>query len=112
MIKLMNSAIMPRSGDFYNREIGLEQFAEEVRVADETDTLDSYIGYQTTADIIEEISGVKVGISRAQTKVEHGDVLLIIKLKYRLGDPKLKGITQPTIDDFEFFRCGFRLAGR
>ena len=110
MIKLMNSAMMPREGDYYNRRLTLEEFAKEVKNAHENGTLESFIGYESTAAIIKQISGVPITISRAQTTIEHDDVLLIAKLKYRVN-PGEKGISQPGIEDFEFFRCKFRIAG-
>lgn len=101
MIRLMNSAMMPKAGVYRIDEISQERFCEILR----ENKVDSYIGYQQTCDYIEKISGVKVAMSRGKTVLEIGDKILIIKLKYRVN-PLEKG--KEVAEDFEFFICDYR----
>jgi hypothetical protein len=102
MKKLLNSAMMPNLDCVYDcRSCGPYEFARYLQAG----PFESYIGYPETARILEELSGVKIPISRAQTTVEPGDTLLIARLKYRLGNPADKGKTTHTLDDFEFAVC-------
>lgn len=102
MNKLINSAMMPSLSRDYTRDVRnpltAEQFAHILRA----EPFESFIGYPETARILQEISGLKIAISRAQTSVEPGDKLLIMRLRYRLDDPARKGQTVHTIEDFEF----------
>jgi hypothetical protein len=63
--------------------------------------------YDSTAQFLERLAGVSVPVSRAQTAIESGDTLLIVRLKYRLADPSQKRDANliPSDDDFEFFVC-------
>jgi len=101
MIKLMNSAMMPVCGIYTLRQMSRNAFVTYLR----DNEFESYIGYPDTARLIEEISGVAIPVSRAQTTLEDGDVMLIAKLKYRVNNPHQKGRFTPSMDDFEFFHA-------
>ena len=108
MVRLMNSLMMPVEGLRYTpRRISASMFANIVKAAYDSGVLDSYIGYQATADIIRQISGVAVPVRREKTVVEPGDTILVAKLKYRPRDPKMKADSDAqralSVDDFEFF---------
>lgn len=97
--KLINSAMAPRLDLRYDYEpVSAKEFGEILRSRE----FESYIGYPETARILEELSGIAIPISRAQTTVEPGDKLLVIRLKYRMADSGQKGQTRHTIADFEF----------
>lgn len=99
MNKLINSAMAPRLDLRYD----FEQVTPEAFGAILTSRpFESFIGYPETARILEELSGEKIELSRAQTTVEPGDVLLVIRLKYRMADSGQKGQTRHTLSDFEF----------
>lgn len=101
MNKLLNSAMMP-SLDFSYLQIPGRVSPEEFAQTLQSEPFESYIGYPETARILEELSGLKIPISRAQTTIGLGDKLLFARLKYRMPDPGQKGKTEHTIDDFEF----------
>jgi hypothetical protein len=102
MNKLINSAMMPSLSLSYRcRPVTPQEFARLLQ----SEGFESFIGYPETARILEKLSGVKIPISRAQTTVEPGDRLLIIRLKYRMNDPAQKGQTTHTLEDFEFGVC-------
>ena len=107
MIFLMNSAMMPDDGKYLIETIDTDTFKEAVIDADAQDNLKSMIGYPETARIIEDLTGVKIEVSRQETRLETGDMMLICRLKYRMGDPAIKGKTKQSIDDFRFSRCHF-----
>ena len=104
MVHLLNAAMMPaHTGVYQSWEIDATEFATRVRQAFMQKNLKSYIGYPETAQILTDFCNVEIPINRAETKIEHGDTLLIAKLKYRVNNPRTKG--EPlnlTIEDFEF----------
>ena len=102
MNKLLNSAMMPNLDCVYGcRSCGPDEFRRLLQGS----PFESFIGYPETARILEELTGLTIPISRAQTTVEPGDTLLIIRLKYRLNNPAQKGQTVHTLEDFEFAVC-------
>lgn len=101
--KLMNSAMMPREGLYRCRRITPEDFGRLVAEAAASGGIESYIGYEATADIVELLSGYRPEVSRANTNVEPGDIMLVARLKYRAENPKAKHMLRPEIGDFEFF---------
>ena len=106
MIHLMNSAMMPSDGHYFLYQISPRQFATAVANAHHEGHLKSYIGYEQTASMISDLSGVPVEVNREQTVLETGDEMLIARLRYRVANPGTKG--QPVPEDFEFFRCLYR----
>tara|TARA_R100000655_G_C2895646_1_gene177874 strand:+ start:274 stop:597 length:324 start_codon:yes stop_codon:yes gene_type:complete len=97
----MNSAMMPCSGDYECRAIHFHDFIYSIEEAHERKELESYIGYQQNCDLIYKWSGIKIEPNRSQTTLEHGDFMLVMKLKYR-ANPLEKG-KEVKEDDFEFF---------
>jgi len=106
MIKLTNSAIIPQPGTYHARQITKEEFIALVQRASEQNFLESYIGYQQNVELIRKWTGVSVALNRAETKLESGDAMLVMKLKYRVADPSTKG-AQVNEDDFEFYLIGY-----
>lgn len=108
MVKLMNSAMMPSPQFLYRpRLLSRDEFALLVRAAHERGELESYIGYEATADHIAKVSGIAVPLSRAETRVRAGDVMLVCKLRYRLANPgeKASAAAQAAIrdEDYEYW---------
>lgn len=107
-VKLLNSAMMPCEGHYTLRRISKEQFCSELKRAWERGILESYIGYQDNINLIEQWTGIVVPFSRATTTVRDGDILLIMKLNKRIGDPSMKGKISFEENDFEFFRAEYK----
>ena len=101
MVKLVNSAMMPVPGRYEAREISFEEFVERLVEAYEKGNLESYIGYPQNIELIKEWTGIEVELNRSKTDLEPGDELLVMKLKYRVQDPKTKGNVVDE-NDFEF----------
>lgn len=98
MIHLMNTAMMPTPGKYEYARISQEEFAKVLQ--DCGGQYRSYVGYPQTAEHVLKVSGVNPPISRDQTVLEDGDVMLIVKLSYRVADPRTKG--QPQDEDWEY----------
>lgn len=107
MLKLMNSAMMPVDGNFDCRSISEKDFKTILNKAN-PDKMECYIGYQDTVDYVNSLSDKKFKISRKQTSLEDGDVMLVCRLKYRVEDPDSKGKTKVDSNDFEFKYVAYR----
>ena len=108
MILLLNSAVMPDEGVYTLKQITETTFTKELQDAAVSDNFKSYIGYPETAQLIEQITGIEVGVSREQATLTPGDIMLIVKLHQRVANPADKETLQLSIDDFEFFRCDWQ----
>ena len=104
-IHLMNSAMMPTEGIYHCKRIDKNIF---VNMINDNDTKSS-IGYQSTIDAMYNM-GVKknIQLSRELTTLLDGDIALVIKLKYRVGNPNDKKHLEPSEDDFEFFEINYK----
>ncbi|MCS7215989.1 MAG: YddF family protein [Candidatus Micrarchaeota archaeon] len=107
-VKLLNSAMMPNEGIYVLKRITKEQFCKELIEAYQQNRLESYIGYQDNIDLIAKWTGVIIPFSRETASTEDGDVLLIMKLKKRMGDPSMKGKLMFSDEDFEFFKAEYK----
>ena len=106
-VHLLNSAMMPQEGFYQLKKISKEEFCIILEKAYQNQQLVSYIGYGMNSAMIEMWCNIRVPVNRAQiAPLKHGDILLIMKLKYRLQDVKLKG-TMMNEEDFEFFQAKY-----
>ena len=101
-VHLLNTAMMPAANGTYT-SVGItgSDFATRAVEAYDAGTLVSYIGYASTAELLSDLVGFEIRENRAETRLEDGDMLLIARLKYRLGE-RLKADVKPTLDDLEF----------
>lgn len=106
-VRLLNSAMMPKEGIYTMQKITKEQFCNILKEAYQKGILDSYIGYQENIDLIAKWTGIIVPFNRSETIIEHGDIMLVMKLKYRLKDPRVKGVQTFKEEDFEFFMVNY-----
>jgi len=97
---ILNSAVLTAPGTYQYRLIG----AEEAREWALAGPFVSRVGYAETAQFIRDLTGVEPELSREESKMEPGDEALVVRLKYRLRDPKVKGAFQPGPDDWELGR--------
>lgn len=108
MIRLLNSAVMPRAGVYSARVIDRDEFAVRLRLAVDCGELRSYIGYEETARFVERVAGVAIHVSREPTSLDDGDTMLVARVRYRV-DPRRKGAPLALSDgDFEFLLVEFR----
>lgn len=97
---LLNSAVIAvgGDGDYTYRTLSQTEAVDWLNAGE----FASRIGYQNTADFIERISGVVVGICRAASELAPGDEALVVRLAYRETDPGTKASQTATRNDFVF----------
>lgn len=105
MILLLNSAVMPTEGVYTLQRISEARFRKVLQDAATTDDLQSYIGYPETARLIEQLTGVKIEVSRGHAELTAGDIMLVVKLRQRIQDLSNIKTYQPSLDDLDFFIC-------
>jgi hypothetical protein len=96
--------MMPLEGCYSIKKVDRHHFfgrIKEVRAMN--DFLMSWIGYEQNADVIEANTGWRPPICRDVTKIDHGDRLLMMRLKYR-PEQRAKGF-QVDAHDFEYFEA-------
>ena len=102
---------MPTEGLYTLRQISQAQFRSILREAAAANNFQSYIGYPETARLLTELTDVAIEVSREQATLAIGDIMLIVKLRHRVADPSTKMTLEPSIDDFEFYRCEWKPLG-
>lgn len=104
-IHVLNSATMPKAGRYDIMQITPEEFFRAITL--NAHRLVSSIGYPANIELIRKHSGVTLPLSRAVTDIQPGDMMLIMRLKYR-ADGKIN--SNPGIEDFEFFSGQYTLS--
>jgi len=88
---ILNSAVITSEGVYEYRLITLDEMKHWLKNNDWVST----IGYEQTAESIEELTGIKVPVDRKIIKMEVGDEALVFRLVFPKGtkriDPKQKG---------------------
>lgn len=97
---------MPEPGVYIMQEISKENFIVILMDAYQNGVLESYIGYPQNIELLKEWTGLDIPLSRKTTKVDDGDILLIMKLTYRVK-PKEKGY-EVSEDDFVFYYANYK----
>ncbi|MBL8473829.1 MAG: DUF1874 domain-containing protein [Rhodocyclaceae bacterium] len=108
MIYLMNSAVMPAGnyGTYLYAPATLADLAAVLR--GERGPFQSCIGYPQNADLIEQWTGVRPEVSRAETVFSDGDAAIVMRLKSRVVNPATKGApVSSDPGDWEFARVEF-----
>jgi hypothetical protein len=100
---LMNSAMIPSEGIYSALRVSKENFAKVFHKME--GSVISHIGYPQTAEILSQVLGIPVHVSRAATFLQYDDVMFVIKLQYRLQNPheKAEKIHGNSINDYEFW---------
>ncbi|RLC49254.1 MAG: hypothetical protein DRH57_00095 [Candidatus Cloacimonadota bacterium] len=106
-VKLLNSAVMPKEGQYSAYKISFQEFKLLLQKAHKRGELESYIGYPQNVELIRKWTGIEVPLNRAETDLNDGDEMLVMKLKYRVSNPADKG-KEVGEDDFEFFYVRYR----
>lgn len=87
MILLMNSAMMPAGayGSYRYERATVDDLRQAM-----LNGFRSYIGYPETAALISDWTGIHVPVSREVAALAHGDVIYVVRLRYRVA-PGEKG---------------------
>ena len=104
-IHLTNSAVMTRPGVYRCKELTAKHFYNEVAIAQHMGALKTYIGYTQNRDLIRRNTGLDFPLSRAETTLEPGDVILAMVLKYRTDGIKGRDVDP---NEFQFFHITFK----
>lgn len=107
---LLNSAMAPNlDGDYSFRKITPTEFWRVLREAMGDHRLKNYIGYGDNLRILREEFGIELQPNREQAVIADGDELLIMRLTYRVRDPREKTTdVRHCLADFEFALATFR----
>lgn len=91
MIYIMNSAVMPAGnyGTYTYSKASLDDLAAVL--SGEHGPMQSCIGYQQNADLIEGWVGIRPEIARIETRFEPGDRAIVMRLNRRVENPGTKG---------------------
>lgn len=105
MLKLMNSAMMPREGLYSCKKISKGEFKSFFEKAGK---FESYIGYPNACKILSELTGINIPISRETTDIRFGDLVLAMRLRYRI-DPAEKATRKhgDSVEDYDFYEVHF-----
>lgn len=111
-VHLLNSAMMPKEGTYNLVRIDKEIFKMLLEKYYTESKLVNYIGYEQNLKLISEWCNIRLVANRDEAKnLESGDILLIMKLKYRVKNINNKSDknfqAQLTENDFDFFEAKF-----
>ena len=94
---------------YYPRRISTQSFIDLIRFASHNQLLVSRVGYENAARLFQDMSGVPILLSREETRVKSGDLLVVGKLSYRLADPSMKRDKSfqdsLKVSDYIFYAC-------
>ena len=101
MVILLNARVMPRidwtGGIYYSKQIVADEFGLELKAANKSGELRSYIGHESTAKVIQSTWDVMVDVNRKDAEIVTGDILLMIYLQ---GRPPIE--RDAILTDFKF----------
>jgi len=102
-ILLLNSCICHNEGKYNVKKATPEEVSMLYNRLKKERKVVSYIGYPDTAKVLSKVINDEVELNRAEFEWKTGDIGIVIRLKYRLNDPKMKGKTRVSEEDFEYF---------
>jgi len=100
--------MMPQDGYYQRTTITREEFKFEFLKY--KDNFKSFVGYPNACRVVFEITGHKIPINRDITEIKGGDVILVLKLRYRVSPSEKKGNRHgDNVEDYEFCRISYSL---
>ena len=95
---VLNAAVMPAGcyGLYFYRPVAPQMARRWGQIP-----FVSRVGYDSTAKFLTRLLGIPVPVSRRETVLMPGDEALVCRLRYRLNDPRAKGLVQPADEDWE-----------
>ena len=103
MTALLNAPVLTNFGSFNFKPISIENARQLV-----AESVVSYIGHQSTCDILSQLLRIEVKFNRAQYFQEPGEKALIFKLKVRPAE----GLILQTVEEIEKLGYEFGLLER
>lgn len=98
-ITILNSANMPTDGTYIKKSISKNQFIDIIQNAE---NIISGVGYESVKELIKDITGVDINVERGMVHARNDNTIVGLTIGYRI-DPKHKGYTNPTSDDYIYF---------
>lgn len=100
MYWLLNSAVIAvgGDGDYSYQTVSRDEAVDWLQ----SRQFISRIGYPDNVAFIQSIAGVRVPLSREESRLQAGDEALVVRPAYRMQDPGQKKSFQPHPDDFVF----------
>jgi len=77
---ILNSAVITTPGYYHYRLISLKEAQEWLR----TGNWESTIGYQETADALQQLTGIEIPVNKQQIQMRAGDTALVFRLTTRI----------------------------
>lgn len=112
IVHLLNSSVMPQPGQYNLVMIDKTVFIDQVKNFFHTKQLINYIGYPQNISLINKWCDINLVTSREMIKLESGDIILIMKLKYRVPQTSLKRDnkfqSELNENDFDFYQCEYK----
>lgn len=98
---IVHAAILPMEGMYSVKRITASEFFAQSQAAHAKGVLNSLIAYASILKVIEQETGIRLAPSVRKLELQHGDTVLVMRLKYELGNkPEQRDITGP--DNFIF----------
>jgi len=94
---VLNSAVITGPGRYEYRLVTAREAGEWLAAG----PVESRVGYAETLSYIADFFGVDLPLSREATQMIPGDEALVVRLKYRIADPAMKGRVEPAPEDWE-----------
>lgn len=101
MYYVMNTTIMPNPGKYLCVPISLSNVKFLLMKNDYI----SAIGHESTAKLLEKITGLSIKMNRITISLEPGDTMLVFKLKTRLEEGTILNEEELAKLEYEFLLC-------
>lgn len=99
VITLLNTSIITAEGTHSLKKVSLEEACKLVTGA----IINSAIGHEATAKIMDTLLGIEVPVNRQAYQSKPGDVALVFKLKGRPPEGKILTVEEMNAIGYEFF---------
>lgn len=99
VVTLLNTSIITAEGTHSLKKVSLEEACKLVTGA----VINSAIGHEATAKIMDTLLGIEVPVNRQAYQSKPGDVALVFKLKGRPPEGKILTVEEMNAIGYEFF---------
>ena len=105
---LLNAVVPPRKPMLITvAPVSIEDVKRILAVAKTAVPIESYIGHESTAQLLSQLLSVNIPVNRAEYSPEVGDLAVVVRLKRRLPAPQ--DVKNITVEDLEFYVVNYEL---
>lgn len=102
-LSFLNTSILTTYGTYSYEPVSLERAKEIIEEYQANGSaIRSYIGHQSTAELMSRLLGYPVGVNRGQYHHEVGDVAIVFKLKGRPPEGAILSLDELEAMGYEF----------